>query len=222
FGLRGEELVEDWLVEHNQIFGGIDASSLTAFSSPAKSIADFRWRYGTGTSTDLEVWFGPQERITKRVIDAVYQAKSRVWVMTDDFANEGLFAALRAKHDWGFEVRVINGPNIGTTSSALGRAYDTELAPVERRELLDVEEVPTVVYVDPEVDNNGFATASWVLVLTHDLYSSARLYRGVEIQTDQLIDGALLVLSNRTDDDRDEIDRFVSFFEERFETGVPR
>ncbi len=222
FELRGEELVEDWLVEHNQIFGGIDASSLTAFSSPAKSIADFRWRYGTGTATDLEVWFGPQERITKRAIDAVYSARSRIWVMTDDFANEGLFDALRSKHDWGFDVRVLTGPNLGTTSSALLRAYDAELAPVERRQLLDVEEVPTIVLVDPEVDNNGFATASWVMVFTHDLYSSARLYRGFEIQTDQLIDGALLVLSNRSEDDRDDIEQFVSFFEERFEMGVPR
>jgi len=222
FEMRGEELVEDWLIEHNQLFGGIDATSLTAFSSPAKSIADFRWRYGTGTSTDLEVWFGPQERVTKRVVDAVYSARSRIWVMTDELANEGLYAALRSKDEWGFDVRVLTGPSLGVTSSALLREFDEELADVDTRGLTDVDEVPTVVLVDPLVANNGFATASKVMVLTHDLYSSARLYRDDEIANDQLVDGVLLVLDNRTADDRADIDRFVTLFEDRFEMGVPR
>ena len=220
--LRGEELLEDWLIEHNQIFGGIDGTAVTAFDSPAKSIADFRWRYGTGTSSDLEVWFGPQERLSKRVIDAIYSSREAVWVMTDDLANEGIFSALADKQRWGFDVRVITGPSLGDTSSALLRAYDTEVADAERRELQGVGEVPTVVIIDPGTSPGGFSPLTTVMVISHDLYSSARLYRGVEVVTDQLIDGVMVVLSNRTDDDRDDIEPFVSLFEDRFETGVPR
>ncbi|MEN0064934.1 MAG: hypothetical protein AAGA48_22505 [Myxococcota bacterium] len=222
FSMHGEELLEDWLIEHNQVFGGVDATAVTAFSSPAKSIADFRWRYGTATATDLEVWFGPQERITKRVIDAVYSARSSVWVMSDDLANEGLIAALRTKNRWDFDVRVLTGPGLGSTSTAVLREFDAQLINVDRREWLDVDQIPTVVIIDPDVENNGFGTASMVLVLSHELYSAARLFRGNEIVTDQLIDGALVVLSNRSQEDRAEIEQFVTFFESRFEQGVPR
>lgn len=222
FDLRGEELIEDWLIEHNQIFGGVDATAVTAFDAPAKSIADFRWRYGTGTATELEVWFGPQERLTKRVIDAIYSARSAVWVLSDEIANEGIIAALREKHRWGFDVRSLTGPALGTTYTPLRREYDQQLANVPRRERLDVDELPTLVLIDPFVDNGAFATASKAMVLSHDLYGSSRLYGASEILTDQLIDGNLLVLANRSDDDRAEIDALVDLYEAQWALGVPR
>lgn len=220
--LRGEEIVEDWLIEHNQLFGGVDATAMTAFDSPAKSIADWRWRYGTTTPSMLEIWYGPQERLTKRVTDAIYSARSAVWVMTDDLANEGIFRALADKAAWDFDVRVITGPALGASSTALRRAYDNDVREARRRELLDVEEVPTVVIVDPDPDNAGWGAATQVMVISHDLYSSARLYRGQEVLTDQLVDGSMLVLDNRSERQRAEIERFVKFYRDRFDQGVPR
>ena len=53
---QSEDLIDDLSMEHNQLFGGTDASSLTAFSSMAKSIADARWLYPNQSGLELEVW----------------------------------------------------------------------------------------------------------------------------------------------------------------------
>lgn len=198
FELRGEEIVEDLLSEHVQVFGGTDATAVTAFSNPAKSIADARWRYGTGTDQDLELWFGPQERLTKRVIDAIYAARSAVWVMTDDLANDGLAKALQDKAAWGFDVQVVVGPRFGESSSLLSRVLEDETPDVQKRQLSGVDVVPTVVLIDYPDDPEGYRSVARAMVLNHDLYSAARLYRGQEVETDQLIDAAMWVLSDVT------------------------
>ena len=97
---------------------------MTAFSNMQKSIADNRWLYRTQSSLDLEVWLGPQERLTKRIIDAVYGARSSVRVLTNDFANEGLTQALQAKAGHGFNVQVIVGPGMRGSNSALSRFFE--------------------------------------------------------------------------------------------------
>jgi hypothetical protein len=44
FNVVSEDLGEDLETEHNQLFGGADATSMTAYSNMQKSIADNRWR----------------------------------------------------------------------------------------------------------------------------------------------------------------------------------
>ncbi|MBX2797221.1 MAG: hypothetical protein KTR31_06135 [Myxococcales bacterium] len=216
--LRGEELVEDLLTEHNQLFGGIDATSVTAFDAPAKSIADFRWRYGTGTTTDLELWLGPQERLTKRVVDAIYSARSAIWVMTDELANDGLARALQAKAETGFDVKVVVGPAFRTTSTRLADELLDNSPDVDKRQVTDVDQLPTLVLVDLPRDGEGYFPHARAMIITHPLVSSARLYRGQTVVTDQLIDGAMWVLSDRTPARTDLLD-LVDLFDRTFDRG---
>ncbi len=222
--MHGEDLVEDWLIEHNQIFGGTDAVATTAFDAPAKSIADMRWWYGTTRAQSAEVWFGPQERLTKRVIDTVYGARSAIWVMTNDLANDGLVAALEEKASWGFDVKVVVGAGFGERFGGATAELADELRQASGFDVVqvpdDIAELPTLVLVDLPPDEEGFAPDARAMVLTHDLLSSARLYDERVVVTDQLIDGAMWVLVDRTET-RDDLTRLRDLFDDTFATGAP-
>ena len=224
--LRGELLVEDLLAEHNQLFGGTDAVSVTAFSSPAKSIADFRWQYPTTSDAMLEMWFSPQERTTKRVIDAVYAARSGIKIMTNDFANEGLADALKEKASWGFSVEVVVGPQFGTAVPPLAaRLLDSD-SQVRVVRINDLSEIPALALIDLPQDRDGNWPRARAMMLTHDLVSSARFYQApnedlpAPVVTDQFIDGALWVLTDRTED-REEMIGLRDLFQELFDRGEP-
>lgn len=199
--MRGEDLAWDMGLEHTQVFGGSDATALTAFSAPAKSIADARWHYPTESDAPVELWFGPQERVTKRVIDAVYTARKSVRVMSNELVNEGMALALQEKARWGFRVEAIVGPEFGTTSQPLARLVTNGTPDVDKRRFTDAPDLPTLILIDIE---GGVDTAPRAFVLSHDLYSAARLFRNAEVVTDQLIDGNLFVITDvdyRVDDD---------------------
>jgi hypothetical protein len=200
YDLQSEDLIDDLLAEHNQLFGGTDATAVTAFDGPAKSITDLRWLYGTAAPVDLEMWFGPQERLTKRVIDAVYTARTSVRVLTNDLANEGLAKALQDKATRGFDVTVVVGPQFGESNSFLSRIFE-DTPDVEKRRLTDADVVPTIVVIDWEAQESGLRARTQVMVLTHDLYSAARLYRGEPVVSDQLIDGVMWTLSSSNEPD---------------------
>jgi len=198
-----EEIVEDFLSEHNQVFGGADATSTTAYSGLAKSVADFRWLYKTQTDVQLEIWFGPQERLTKRVIDSVYGAKASIHVLTDDFSNEGLARALDHKARDGFNVQVVVGPNFSTSYPKLSAVLQEETPNLPKFQVTGVESVPTVVLIDMDKARDNHQYASRGMVLSHDLYSAARLHneRGLstEVVNDQLIDGNLWVFNDHNE-----------------------
>jgi hypothetical protein len=190
----GQDFANDLVKEHNQLFGGTDAVARTAFSNPAKSIADPRWLYRLHDGRGLELWFGPQERCTKRIIDAVYRARSNVRVLTDDLANEGLILALQDKAKLGFDVEVIVGPSFGTNSSALARLFANDARDVRKRRTDDSN--PTIVILDTEPARDGQVYPARVFALSHDLISANRLYRGTPVRNDQLIDGVLWVVED--------------------------
>jgi len=192
----GEDLLIDLEAEHNQIFGGEDAVSKTAYDDLAKSQTDNRWAYPTQTDQIMEVWFGPQQRLTKRIIDAVYGARSSVKVLTDDFANTGLTAALESKAREGFDVQVVVGPAFASTSYFESQQLVDATPDVHKHRICGDVEVPTVVLTDYDPARNGRQYPSKAFVLTHSLYAAARLFRGNEVITDQLIDGSLWVFDD--------------------------
>jgi hypothetical protein len=200
FNVVSEDLGEDLETEHNQLFGGADATSMTAYSNMQKSIADNRWLYRTQTGVDLEVWLGPQERLTKRIIDAVYGARSSIRVLTNDFANEGLTQALEAKGSYGFVVEVVYGPKFASSNSALSRVLKNETPNVDKWEVNTYERVPTLILIDEDEARDGNTYPSRAFVLSHDLYSAARLYKDQEVISDQLLDGNLWVLNDFNSD----------------------
>lgn len=191
---QGEDLVEDLTHEFVQIFGGTDATAMTAFSNSSKSIADHRWRYGSDTDVDLEVWLSPQERVGKRVVDAAYSARHSIRVLTNDFANEGLALALEEKAADGFDVQVIVGPNFGDSSSPLSRLLQNDTPNVDKRSVNASGPVPTIVLID--ADDSYADSASRGMVLSFDLLSTGRLYRGEPVKTDQYTDGSLWVVND--------------------------
>jgi hypothetical protein len=193
-GLRGEEILEDLLSEHRQLFGGADATSPTMYDGMAKSIADHRWFYPTGNDVTLELWFGPQQRLGKRLIDAIYGARGSVKILTDDFANEGMTLALEEKAASGFDVEVILGPGFESSSQVLSRLFTSQTPSVRKHRIDDGGRVPTIVIIDDGPDIHGtHSSATKAFVLSHPLYSSARLYRSETVLNDQLIDGTMLV-----------------------------
>lgn len=221
---RGEDITDDLVKEHNQLMGNgqdaADSTSTTAFDNQAKSIADPRWRYPLQSGSHVEVWFGPQERVTKRIIDAVYAARSDVRILTDDFANEGLTKAMQDKAGLGFDVEIVVGPRWGSTNSALARLLATTTPDVRKSKVTDGR-VPTVVIVDAGVARDGKRYPTRAYFLSHDLYSAERLYRGSPATTDQLIDGVLFVVEDAVSG-RDEVSPELQVFLDVFNEHADR
>ncbi len=206
---QSEDLGDDLSWEHQQLFGGTDASTLTAFSSSAKSVTDNRWLYPTQTRVSMEMWFGPQERLIKRIIDATYRARSSVYVLTDDFVDVNLARALDQKGADGFEMIAVVGPNFGTTRPELSRTFLSAENIVKLRITEDIGHVPTMVLVDYTEDRAGSQPMTQAFVLTHDIAATTRYFGGgsaVEVleQSDQLMDGNLMVLDDFSHDLSDE------------------
>jgi phosphatidylserine/phosphatidylglycerophosphate/cardiolipin synthase-like enzyme len=195
----GEDLVDDLRLEHNQMFGGSDATALTAFFAPAKSRADNRKFYPTDSDAIYELWFGPQDRVTKRVIDAIYSARVSIRVMTNELANDGLANAIQEKASYGFPVEVIVGSGYGSTNVDLRNRVTRAL---EEADTFQFDgDLPTVILLDIEGKQGDLDVYPRAFVLSHDLYSAVRFFedangRSREIITDQFIDGNLNVLTD--------------------------
>lgn len=217
FDVTSEDLAWDLAAEHNQVYGGTDATSLTAYDSLAKSIADNRWRYPTQTDLDLEVWLGPQERLVKRVIDAIYGARKSVRVLSNDLADEGLVKALQDKAAAGFDVQVVVGPAFGTSAAGPSGLLLSQAADVVKVQVAD-EDVPTLVLVDVDDEGQELLTAR-AMVVSHDLYSAARIYRSSEVRTDQLIDGNLFVLDDY-DEPSEQLQELRALWQDHFDRAT--
>ncbi|MEL6346139.1 MAG: hypothetical protein AAFV53_23720 [Myxococcota bacterium] len=216
---RGEDIAEDMDIEQNQIFGGSDASSRTAFDSLAKSVADLRWMYPTQTDHNLEIWLGPQERLVKRVIDHTYGARANIWVMTNDLADEGLIRALYAKRRDGFDVRVIVGPDFGRTSPNSSALLLRETPGLDKRQLTDAV-VPTLIIIDTMRDSLGRYNVARGMNVSHDLWSANRLFAGSEVLTDQLVDGSMWTLTDVTEPSG-ELLNMQQVFEDAWDRATP-
>lgn len=202
---HSEDLGDDLSWEHQQLFGGTDASTLTAFSSSAKSVTDNRWLYPTQTRVSMEMWFGPQERLIKRIIDSTYRARSSVYVLTDDFVDVNLARALDQKGADGFEIIALVGPHFGDTRPELSRTFLSTEHIVKYQITEELDHVPTMVLVDYTEDRAGSQPMTQAFVLSHDIAATTRYFGGgsaVEVleQSDQLMDGNLMVLDDFSHD----------------------
>lgn len=197
FDVTSEDLAYDMALEHNQVFHGTDATALTAYDSLAKSIADSRWRYATQTDLDLEVWLGPQERLTKRVIDAVYGARSSVRILAEDLGDLGLARALQEKAASGVRVEVVVGAGYGNSAPDNVEEF-AQLTPDVQKGRTDALLLPTLVLIDVEEADSPILVAR-AMVLSHPIYSAARIDEGanpVTIGNDQIVDGNLFQLDD--------------------------
>ncbi len=106
FDAISEDIAKDFGDEFNQMYGGMFATTLSAFNGPLKTNTNSRTHYPNDIG-DLEVFFGPQERLMKRLIDDIYGARASVFVVTESFTNTFVADALRYKAENGFKVGVV-------------------------------------------------------------------------------------------------------------------
>jgi phosphatidylserine/phosphatidylglycerophosphate/cardiolipin synthase-like enzyme len=205
FEIESEDLGEDLRIEHNQLTGGTDASAQTAFNSMAKSIADSRWMYGNQTGLGLELWLGPQERVIKRMIDSVYTARASVYLLTDDFLDQGFARALQDKAQDGFDVQVIVGPRFRSGSRSLSEELARYTPDVRKRQvpegaLPEGARVPTILLIDtypsanPTFGDTGAAARAFVPTIP--VLSATRFIGTEPVPSDQFADAHLWVLTD--------------------------
>lgn len=125
--VHSHTLGRDFADEFNQLYGGVYAATLSAFNGPLKSITDNREWYDSNVGR-MEAYFGPQERLMKRVVDAVYASRANVWIVTEELTSAPLVDALRYKARSGFDVRVViaeSGRSVESSRfDALTAAFD--------------------------------------------------------------------------------------------------
>ena len=79
FIAASEDLVKDFSDMFDQLHGGIFATSQTFYDDSVSADTNNRTSYPTEDSI-VEVYFGPQERLVKEIIDRIYSAKASVYV----------------------------------------------------------------------------------------------------------------------------------------------
>ncbi len=203
-----EDVGQDMGFEHNQVYGGSDAVETTFYDDLAKSPITNRHDYPlTGTGDVFELWQGPQHRTAKRIIDAAYQARANIWVLTEDLVDPGLADILNEKTNDGFDVKVIVGSSFTTSFDPDGdemsdTLVDARRAVLEQARRVDIRQVqsatplPTVVLYDTMKARDGGWHTPRAYVSTQPIYSAGRLFFEREILTDQLMDDTLIVLRN--------------------------
>ena len=192
-GGRSEDIGDVLRGEHNQLHAGIDATALTAFSAPAKSIIDNRWRHPTQGPEVVDLFMGPQQRPGKRIIDAAYAARSSIRLVTDDFLDEGLARALEDKARTGFDVEVIVSPRFGTLSPALSGLMERESRSVRILRTLTSEPLPTLMFIDFDRARDGRYHHPKVVMSTMPILSAGRVYEDFEVDNEQVCDSAVFV-----------------------------
>lgn len=228
--ISGEQPVEDIQSEHLQLFGGSDATATTAFDALAKSIADVRWRYATQSDLDLEIWFGPQERLTKRLIDAIYTARGSVHVLTNDLSDDGFARALQDKAEWGFPVFAVVGSEYNRGDSRPESVFQNETPAVEnKRRYTGADDMPTLLIVDYDNGIDGKTYNTHAYIVTHDVHVTSRITAAIAPPpfseepwigpvTDQLIDGTLLVIHDY-DEKNAEIEALFELWQRHYDNA---
>jgi hypothetical protein len=166
--IENSMLAYDFLPEFKQMHAGVFATTLDIYNGPVKSTTDYHVNYLTEQGV-MKLWFNPQERLMKTVIDRVYKAKASIWIVTDNLTNQFLLDALEYKADNGFDVRIVVHPDHqagGETKDrldALGVRYATD----------DHDHLSTLLVIDTELDRNDKKWGREVLGLSHPLLRGA-------------------------------------------------
>ena len=162
--IESSKLAYDFLAEFKQMESGTFATTLDIYNGPVKSDTNNDITYLTDQG-QMSLWFNPQERLMKLVIDRVYKSRASVWIATDNLTNPFLLDALEYKANNGFDVRIVVHPD----HQAEGEAKD-------RLESLGVQyaadgydSLSTLLIIDAEEDRNGDTWGREALGLSHPL-----------------------------------------------------
>lgn len=227
FEVTSEDVGRDFEDEAIQLSGGVFATTYDNFNGPIKSAVNNRQFYRTENGV-LEVYFGPQERLIKRVIDATYSAKASVFIVGESFDNQFLAEALRYKAMNGFEVAMV-----------LDAASDGE-SPVAARLISDFDDIrgddvlpdiryrpgiqQNVVIIDANTSpHDGKVHVTKVFVLSEPLAASGGFVRVGNVYegrtADALMDANMWALTRTPGLREPNVDAVIRNFELLFNTG---
>lgn len=179
---NSQDLAIAFTREFQQMFGGVFSTTLNQFNGPVKSTVHGivydshipsdrpgrRVQLLEGYLTDhglLEVYFNPQQRLVKELIDEIYKARGSVYLMTDTLENKYVIDALAYKAKL-FDVRIILRDGATIPDRLKGQATIRTADP-------SLTYVPTVMVNNISAGKGGKSWPRVVATISHKLYQSA-------------------------------------------------
>jgi phosphatidylserine/phosphatidylglycerophosphate/cardiolipin synthase-like enzyme len=221
FDVRSTDIAKDFEDEHTQVFGGVSATTLNYFDGMLKSNNNNRIYYPMPEDV-WEVYFGPQERLMKRVVDEIYAARASVQIITPELSNTFVIDALRYKARVGgiVDVMVDEASRERATSrfDELKKAIADDASQADLR--LSGQLGFTAVVIDAERARDGRRYQTRVLVLSHPLVESIPFDASdVSRLSDAFMDGNMWVWSRPGQGASPSVDRALAAFERHFAAG---
>ena len=129
FMAASEDICEDFTNAFDQLHGGVFSTTQTFFNDSVSSDSNNRTMYPVEDGV-IEIYFGPQERLVKDVVDRIYNAKSSVFIASEMYENDEVARALRYK----FSATNAAGERLFDIRLLLGQAPTAEVGdiPVQR------------------------------------------------------------------------------------------
>ena len=182
FEARSHYLGRDFADEFNQLFAGMFATTLSAFNGPLKSITDPRSWYDSDNGR-LEVYFGPQERLVKQIIDRVYEARASITVVAEELTSLPLANALRYKAEAGFDVTVVlNADGQDVPSSRYERLEDAFAGLSNARIGIAGSVMLNAVIIDDGASPiDGQRYRSWAMFVSEPLLAATAVIEGTTL-----------------------------------------
>ena len=228
FDATSEDLAKDFGDELVQMYGGMFSTTLSTFNGPLKSDTNVRNHYPNDLG-DMEVYFGPQERVIKRLMDEIYKARASVFIVTEELTNNFVVDALRYKAENGFEVGVVVGAeNRDVPFSRVDELRDLfddlrggDVLPDLR--LLDGVRLNLVIIDANPSPINGKRYKTKAFIMSQPLLESISFVataQGSEARaSDAFTDSNMWVLTRTAITAEPNVDRFVNVFEFLFNKG---
>ena len=226
FEINSSPMAEDFSREFQVMFGGTFAMTLDSFGGIHKPDTNARILYMTSDGV-YGLYFGPQERLLKRVIDAVYNARSSVQIIGSEFSNAFLLDALRYKASVGFSISAI----FDEESLSLPYSLVEELAQILHDEQADltVQTAPnidvSIVIIDGQpspIDGLQYPTRAFVVTAPFASAGST-VIRGTDRETrlsDGFIDAHMFEIREMGDLRPEGLDDVQTLFDHLNEIGA--
>jgi hypothetical protein len=221
FDVISMDIAKDFEDEHTQLFGGVSATKLTYFDGQLKSDMNNRVYYPMPNGV-WELYFGPQERLMKRVIDELYAARASVQIITPELDNTFMVDALRYKARYGTIVDLlVDESRAGATTSRfneLKKAFAADKSSADLR--VGSEIAATIIVIDAEKARDGQQYQTRVLVVSHELVESIPFdANDVSRISDAFMDGNMWAVSRSSSGSSSDVDHALSAFASAFARG---
>jgi phosphatidylserine/phosphatidylglycerophosphate/cardiolipin synthase-like enzyme len=217
FIAASEDLAKDFGDCFDQLHGGIFATAQTFYDDSVSADTNNRTSYPIEDGV-VEVYFGPQERLVKEVIDRIYAAKASVHIAATQLKNREMARALRYKAQAGFDVKIVLGgpaalPMTGIDEIRSNSAVDS-----------------TIIVLDGQAKTlGGLNHPGSVMVLSMPLFEAVPYYfddAGEEDPlpqpSDRFTDANMWVIDQNVVNPSQDYQVLAESFGNLFESGVPQ